>query len=190
MDAIDFVALDVETANKDIGSICQIGLAAFKDGALIQEWTSLINPEEKFHFFNIRIHGLTPADVAGAPTLLEVAEILRAWLDQQVVVCHTMFDRQALARGFAKYGLPELTCRWLDSCQVARKTWNSPDGHSLPVICGIIGHEFRHHDALEDAKAAGAIILAAGRKTGLAPAAWLKGEKIHRMAGGVASSTS
>ena len=178
MESINFVALDVETANKDAGSICQIGLAGFKDGALIQEWTSLINPEEAFHSFNIRVHGLTATNVAGAPTLPEVAETLRAWLNRQVVVCHTMFDRQALTRGFAKYGLAEISCRWLDSCQVARKTWRSPGGHSLPVICGLIGHKFKHHDALEDAKAAGALILAAGRKTGLHPEAWLKGEKI------------
>ena len=173
---VDFIALDVETANKDTGSICQIGLAGFKDGILIREWTSLINPEEKFNYFNINVHGLTTADVAEAPTLPEVAETLRAWLDQQVVVCHTMFDRQALTKGFAKYGLPELNCRWLDSCQVARKTWASPGGHSLSVICGLIGHEFKHHDALEDAKAAGAVILAAGRKTGLTPSDWLKGK--------------
>ena len=74
MSKIDFVALDVETANTDVGSICQIGLAAFKDGALIQEWTSLINPEEAFSAFNIKVHGLTAAHVTDAPTLPEVAD--------------------------------------------------------------------------------------------------------------------
>ena len=175
MSTIDFIALDVETANRDWGSICQIGLAAFKDGALVREWVSLINPEELFHNENTSIHGLAALHVAEAPTLPEVAGTLRDWLYQQIVVCHTMFDRRALTRGFAKYGLPGLECRWLDSCRVARQTWPSSSKHSLSVICGLIGHEFKHHDALEDAKAAGAVILAAGRKTGLAPAVWLKG---------------
>ena len=174
MEKVDFIALDVETANKDAGSICQIGLAAFKDGSLVREWSSLINPEAWFSAFNISVHGLTAADVAEAPTLPQVAKTLRTWLNRQMVVCHTPFDQRALARGFAKYGLPELKCRWLDSCRVARKTWKSPGGHSLTVICSLIGYEFQHHDALEDAKAAGALILAAGRKTGLPPAAWLK----------------
>jgi len=174
MNETDFVALDVETANTGIGSICQIGLAAFKDGALIREWSSLINPEEAFSDFNINIHGLTAADVADAPTLPEVADTLRAWLNQRIVVCHTLFDQRALAQAFAKYGLPGLDCRWLDSCRVARRTWASPAGHSLAVVCGLIGHTFQHHDALEDAKAAGAIILAAGRKTGLNPENWLR----------------
>jgi DNA polymerase-3 subunit epsilon len=172
---MDFVALDVETANGDVGSICQIGLAGYKDGLLIREWVSLVDPEEEFSHININIHGLTPAAVAGAPTLPELAEILRAWLNWQVVVCHTMFDQQALTRAFAKYGLAGLNCRWLDSRQVARQTWlSSPEGYGLAAICDFIGHEFRHHDALEDAKAAGAVILAAGRKTGLTVAAWLK----------------
>ena len=52
-------------------------------------------------------------------------------------------------------------------------TWDSPDGYGLKAICGLIGHSFQHHDALEDAKAAEALMLAAGRKTGLTPAAWL-----------------
>jgi DNA polymerase-3 subunit epsilon len=173
MDSIDFVALDVETANRARRSICQIGLAAFKDGVVIREWSSLINPEEWFSRFNISVHGLTAADVAQAPTLPDVAATLRSWLERQVVVCHTMFDREALTRGFAKYGLPELDCRWLDSCKVAKKTWTSQPSHGLAAICGLIGYEFKHHDALEDAKAAGAILLAAERKTGLAPAAWL-----------------
>ena len=167
------MALDVETANTDVGSICQVGLAAFKDGALNREWTSLVNPEEGFSYFNIKVHGLTAARVAEAPTLPEVAGVLRDWLDRQVVVCHTMFDRRALTRAFAKYGLAGLDCRWLDSCHVARRTWTSPDGYSLKVVCGLIGHKFKHHDALEDAKAAGALILAAARKTGLTLEAWL-----------------
>jgi DNA polymerase-3 subunit epsilon len=114
--------------------------------------------------------------VTGAPILPEVAETLLAWLNGQVVVCHTLFDKRALTRAFDKYGLTGLNCRWLDSCQVARQTWNSPGGYSLAVICGLIGHEFKHHDALEDAKAAAALILtaerlAAERKTGITPVA-------------------
>ena len=53
---MEFVAIDVETANADMASICQIGLAKYKDGVLLKEWTSLINPEDYFDFINIGIH--------------------------------------------------------------------------------------------------------------------------------------
>ena len=35
---MEFVALDVETANADMSSICQIGLVHFVDGCLKEEW--------------------------------------------------------------------------------------------------------------------------------------------------------
>jgi len=179
---MDFVALDVETANDDVGSICQIGLARYKKGALFREWVSLVDPEEKFSPVNIRIHGLSPAAVAGAPALPELAGTLRAWLNRRVVVCHTNFDQRALDRAFEKYGLAKLNCRWLDSCRAAKAAWAgcSPSGYGLAAVCGLIGHEFKHHDALEDAKAAGAVILAAGRKKGFDLAAWFKAEEARR----------
>ena len=53
---MDFVAIDVETANADMASICQIGLAKFKDGKLVEEWSSLVDPEDYFDFINVDIH--------------------------------------------------------------------------------------------------------------------------------------
>ena len=35
---MEFVALDVETANADMASICQIGIAQFRDGSLVEDW--------------------------------------------------------------------------------------------------------------------------------------------------------
>jgi DNA polymerase-3 subunit epsilon len=44
----------------------------------------------------------------------------------------------------------------------------------LANVCEIIGYKFKHHDALEDAKAAAQVLLAAMEKTGLNIEAWLK----------------
>lgn len=65
---------------------------------------------------------------------------------------------------------------WLDSARVARRAW--PDcawsGYGLANVCERIGYKFRHHDALEDAKASGRVLLAAIDATGLDIGAWLK----------------
>ncbi len=53
-----FLALDVETANADYSSICQIGIAEFENGKVINTWSSLINPESYFDPFNVSIHGI------------------------------------------------------------------------------------------------------------------------------------
>lgn len=128
---MNFVSLDVETANSNASSICQIGLAGFEGGILVREWEVLINPETTFNnYLTAKVHGLDAATVRGAPTFPEVDEILREWLTGQIVVSHTRFDQRALTGALAKYNLPEIHCHWLDSCQVARRVWagESPDG--------------------------------------------------------------
>lgn len=51
-----FVAFDVETANENRSSICQIGLAFFENGQLVETWESLVNPKTYFADMNIAIH--------------------------------------------------------------------------------------------------------------------------------------
>ena len=172
---MDFVALDVETANPAVGSICQIGLAEFKDGILIREWETLVNPETHFNYHFTQIHGLNAADVADAPRWPELTKTLRDWLTGRIVVCHTVFDKRALTAAHERYGLKLPLCRWLDSCRVARWAWaRELDRFNLATVCAHIGHEFQHHKALEDAKAAGTLIVAAVKKTGLTLEEWLR----------------
>jgi DNA polymerase-3 subunit epsilon len=61
------------------------------------------------------------------------------------------------------------TCTWLDSARVARRAWEefAERGYGLSNVCRAIGYEFKHHDALEDAKAAAMVVLAALQRTGL-----------------------
>jgi len=70
---MDFIALDVETANADMSSICQIGLADFKNGLLQEEWKTYINPEDFFDGMNVSIHGINEYTVEGYPTLPDIA---------------------------------------------------------------------------------------------------------------------
>lgn len=81
-----FVAIDVETANADMASICSIGVAIFEDCALKSEWYSLIDPDDFFDPVNISIHGISADDVLDAPTLRDVmAELVlcNSWLLRQ-----------------------------------------------------------------------------------------------------------
>lgn len=172
---MDFVAIDVETANANMASICQIGLAAFQDGALISEWKSYVDPEDYFDAINTSIHGITEDTVRGEPVLPDIVDEIIGLLDGQVVVSHTHFDRVAVRQAFGRYGLSTPACTWLDSARVARRTWSdcSRKGYGLHNVCQLIGYEFAHHDALEDAKAAGHILVAAVEMSGLSVRDWL-----------------
>jgi len=173
---LNFVAIDVETANADMASICQIGIAKFRDGQLVDEWSSLINPEDYFDFINVDIHGITEEDVADAPIFSEVVDDLSRLLSGAVCVSHTHFDRVSIGQALEKYSLNSIEAIWLDSARVARRTWEecARKGYGLANVCEIIGYKFKHHDALEDAKASGQVIIAAVGKTGLDIDTWLK----------------
>ena len=164
-----FVAIDVETANANMASICSIGVAAFENGALASEWYSLIDPDDFFDPVNVSIHGITEADVQGAPTFKDAAADVERFLGSQVVVTHTHFDRVAMHQAAGRWAIPTPSCTWLDSARVARRTWAecAKSGYGLANVCKTIGYTFNHHNALEDAKAAGHVMLAAMEKSGL-----------------------
>ncbi len=163
-----FVALDVETANSDYASICSIGAARFERGAIVDEFYSLVDPQDYFAAVNVGIHGIDRDKVARAPRFAEVLPRLSEFVADSVVVHHTQFDRSAISQAAVRAKLPAPNWRWLDSAIVTRRTWphRSRDGYGLAEVCRMIGYRFAHHDALADAKAAGHVILAAMRKTG------------------------
>jgi len=173
---MNFIAVDVETANADMASICQIGVVEYENGILSDEWKTYVDPEDYFDKFNVSIHGIDESVVKGAPKFPELVDILRSYFEGAVVVCHTHFDRVAMNQSTRRYGISEIKCIWLDSALVARRTWEQCawKGYGLYNVCQILGYNFKHHDALEDAKAAAYILLAASRKSGLDISGWLK----------------
>ncbi|MFN3457908.1 MAG: exonuclease domain-containing protein [Novosphingobium sp.] len=172
---MNFVAIDVETANADMASICSIGAARFENGRVVDEWYSLVDPQDYFDGINVSIHGIDEAMVRGAPTYAEAARTLHAMLQDTITVTHTHFDRVATHQASARWAVGEPICTWLDSARVARRAWVecASSGYGLANVCGLIGYEFQHHNALEDAKAAGHVMLAAMERTGLDLDGWL-----------------
>lgn len=185
---MDFIAIDVETANADMASICQVGLASYAGGVLVEEWKSYLNPDDYFDPLNVSIHGIDEETVKGAPRFPEIAEAVFSRLDKQVAVCHTHFDRVAVHQGFNRHNLRSPDCVWLDSARVTRRTWTefASRGYGLQNVCKFLGYEYAHHDALEDAKAAGYILMAAIKITGLSLEEWL--HKVERPIGSLSST--
>lgn len=170
-----FAAIDVETANADLSSICQVGVAFFEDGVHTRSWSSLVDPEEEFDGFNISIHGIDGDMVKGAPKWPVVASELRALLAGNTVACHTPFDRAATSLACQKYRLEQFACRWLDTARVVRRAWPekfSSTGYGLRNVSKFLEIDFKHHDALEDARAAGEILCRASTHTGLTIDEW------------------
>jgi len=166
--ALDFTAVDVETANDNWGSICQIGAVRFRDGEEAQSRSWLCTPPpglESFADVNISIHGITASDVADAPAFAQVASELFDFLGSDILVAHNaQFDSTALRTGllYAQAPVPEvpLACSLALSREASRAGIIEVVNHRLPTVAKAIGAgDFRHHDAAEDARAAGLIVV-------------------------------
>lgn len=166
---MNFVAVDVETANSDFSSICQIGLAVVRSGKITEVQTQLVDPEDFFDPRNIEVHGIDETAVRGSPRFRDVYEKIAEHF-RGVVVSHTVFDRTAISRACGSCGTRLRYGRWLDSAQVARRAWPekyAQRGYNLGNVASDLGISFRHHDAGEDARVAAEVVLRACADTGL-----------------------
>ena len=172
---MDFVAVDVETANADLSSICQIAVVDFEGGAVAGSWQSLVDPEDFFDPRNTAIHGINEAAVRGAPTIPLLAAELRSRLAGALVASHTPFDRVAIFRALEKHRVQFIESRWLDTARVVRRAWPqfARNGYGLDNVARHFGIIFQHHVAEEDARVAGEILLRAVAETGVGIESWL-----------------
>ncbi|MDO5759142.1 MAG: 3'-5' exonuclease, partial [Rhodobacterales bacterium] len=158
-----FFALDVETANNDRGSICQIGVACVRPDNSIETWMTYVDPRVDRWVFTY-LHGISARTVQGAPTFAEVLPVLKNALNGATVYQHSGFDRSAVAAACGSCGLPIPQWGWRDSVQVARAAWpelRGNGGHGLASLKQHLGLVFDHHDAGEDARAAAEVVLCA-----------------------------
>lgn len=161
---MNFVAVDVETANDDWGSICQIGITHVVDGNCTETKTWLCQPPEPIdHFdeFNISIHGITAQDVANSPRFADVLPEVVAEIGSQPVVAHNaQFDMTAFLRACLASNITPPSFVFGCSLALARAAKLGIDNHRLPTVARHFGYEVtKHHDAGADAEACAQIIV-------------------------------
>ena len=158
-----FIAIDVETANSDPSSICQIGIAIYMEGKLSKSYGHLVNPQVGYSAKNIGIHGISEEDTHNSIIFSEVFPIIASLLDGFTVVSHTMFDRNALQKACTLHDIPFPKCNWVDSSMIARRAWVdvAKRGFGLENLCSRIGFDYDAHDAEQDAIACGQVVIAA-----------------------------
>lgn len=170
-----FFVIDVETANADCSSICQVGIVEFCATGVANEWSTLVDPEDDFDWFNVSIHGIEPYQVRGAPTFPQLQEQLAQRLGAGLVLSYTWFDRSAVWRAHEKYSLAPPGYDWLDATRIVRRTWSeiAHGGYKLKKVARMLQIQMeRHHDALSDARTAGLIVMEALRTSGTPLSDW------------------
>lgn len=168
---LDFVGFDVETANGDWGSICQLGVVRFIDGVEVAAESWLCTPPpgiDHFEQANIDIHGITPNAVQDQPSFAERLPQLVEFIGDLPFVAHfAQFDATALHRACTAAGVDTPPLFFSCSLTLARREKLDIRSHSLPFVAEHLGVELHHHhDAVEDARACAGIAVALARGNG------------------------
>lgn len=160
----NFVAIDFETANDNPYSACSVGIAKFENGVLVDTFYNLINPQQKFEYLHhIEVHGIRPKDVKTAPTYPEIYPKIREYLDGNLVVAHngTLVENRILQASSEYYDLEPVTINFLDTLTLCRTILPGMKHRFKDMVKYYSISEITNfHNALEDAKGCGLLLLA------------------------------
>ena len=156
-----FICFDVETPNFCNDRMSAIGISVVENGALAEEFYSLVNPEAEFDRFNIYLTGITPEAVANAPTFLQLWPKIRPILKSGLLVAHNaQFDMSVLSKCLSAYNIPcaEKT-RYACTCTMGKRVEVGMPDHKLNTMCRELGIELDHHNAGSDARACALLLI-------------------------------
>lgn len=168
---LNFLAIDVETANRTRGSVCSIGYAVVRDGVRIEAGQWLCRPPEEVNYFdgfNVALHGISAADVESQPYFqARLGQLIEKVADQPVVAHNAAFDVGALR---VACDLDDTVWPTLDyGCSLV---WSRRlldlISYSLPYVAGALGVRLdAHHNAAADAAATADITIALAQRESL-----------------------
>ena len=155
-----FIAFDVETPNRYNCRMSAIGISVIEDGAIVDEFYSLVNPEAAFDDFNTRLTGIDANMVKDAPTFSELWEEIGPMMSDGLLVAHNAtFDMGVLKKCLHAYGIrwkPSAT--YLCTVQMGRRLLPKMS-HGLDAMCEYYGICLDHHKADSDSRACAEILL-------------------------------
>jgi DNA polymerase-3 subunit epsilon len=156
-----FAAIDFETSHFERDSACAVGVALVRDGMLVRTFSSLIRPPRRRFMFT-EVHGLTRADVEGAPDFVALWPDLAGILaEAEFLVAHNAaFDRSVLHGCCSAAGIAPPPHPFVCTMRLARDLWGLYPT-KLSDVCRHLVIELNHHEALSDAVACARIAIAA-----------------------------
>ncbi len=146
--------VDLETTGGTAAQhrITEVGIVLLEDGAVVEEWSSLVNPCQRIPPVIQSFTGITNEMVADAPTFADLRSEVRARLEGRLFVAHNVrfdygFVRSEFRRAGEKFSAPVLC-----TVRLSRALFASHNRHNLDVLIDRWGLECgQRHRALGDA---------------------------------------
>ena len=155
-----FIVLDVETPNSYNNRMSAIGITVIEDGEIVDEFYSLVNPEQRFDAFNIDLTGIDEKMVANAPTFPELWKEIEPIMSSGLLVAHNaVFDMNVLKKCLRDYRINwKPYTRYTCTVQLGRRLYPGVS-HRLNDDCDRLGISLNHHQADSDSRACAEILL-------------------------------
>lgn len=152
----DWVAVDIEWADSAIkSSVCEIGLAKFHDGELVDTWRSYIKPPLEFEvgWGEFSTHGISKEILNEAPFLSDVWDEIEKFIDGHIWVLHNATqDVNRILAALDERGMSLSDFNYIDTMLISRKhTWILT-ASGLDDLSGFFNfkREFANYDGRED----------------------------------------
>ena len=130
-----FTAIDFESAGVSRGQTdapIQIGIACWSMGGGHRDpFVSYLHTDLPIQWSAQKVHGITVAHLADAPSLLSLWPEVKKRLNGAIVVAHSKGTEKRFLRTFPGHGFGP----WIDTLHLARAAWPDLPGHSLGAVC-------------------------------------------------------
>ncbi len=148
-----FVDLEMTGLDVDHDRVVEVCVERFVGAACVASVSSVVHPGVRIGGA-AEVHGIGPAEVAGAPPFAAIAGSILAVLDGAILVAHAAsWDVKFLRAEFARTGQPVEIESWLDTLILARRAF-AFRSYSLDALCRELGIERgRAHRAESDVRA-------------------------------------
>ena len=148
--------VDIETTGNGYRGqrITEISIFVFDGKKIVNEFTSLVNPEQKIPAFITNLTGITDAMVRTAPKFYEIAKTVEEITHDTVFVAHNVnFDYNIIKQEFKDLGF-DFKRQKLCTVRLSRKIIPGLKSYSLGNICSVEGIRIsERHRARGDAEA-------------------------------------
>lgn len=152
----NYAIIDIETTGTSYktGKITEIAIIIHNGTQIIDEFTSLVNPEQKIPYQITQLTGINDRMVRDAPKFCEIArKIIEITQDCVFVAHNASFDYNFIRQEF-KYLFYEYDREKLCTVKLSRKLIPGRRSYSLGNLCGELKIENPHrHRAYGDARA-------------------------------------
>lgn len=155
-----YIVFDVETPNRYNNRISAIGISVVENARIVDNFYSLVDPEQPFDWFNTMLTGISEESVFDAPSFPELWERIEPLMSSGLLVAHNaVFDMGVLRKCLSSYEL-----EWKPAvhgiCTVIMGRSLLPGiSHTLNDMCDYYGICLNHHRADSDSRACAEILI-------------------------------